>query len=107
MNWNDLTSRKFSSTTTGTKDSDGFWKVIIEMLELVELNHETLEPRTISAMGIDKDFNTAFEVATQALFNKFTDETKGTGTLYLELAVEANNDNSQDNQITEPQSASY
>ncbi len=98
--WNDIVARTFSSTTVSTLE-EGYWKVIIDMVEKISFDGKEFEERKLDAMSIDKDFARAYETALKSLVNKYQDETKGFSTLFFELLLDdKENDNTKADEDT-------
>lgn len=63
MDNNLIKGRTFSEETTAVKDEDGFWKIDVTMSEKVVYNDGTEREESINAMGMDKDFGIAHQMA--------------------------------------------
>jgi hypothetical protein len=61
-----IKQRNFTSKTVGTRDEDGYWKVIIYCDELIVTNEGEELTKEISFMGIDRIFHGAHGTALKA-----------------------------------------
>ena len=69
MLFENLTQRKFSTETSGIKDEDGYWKVIMTCTESNSEDGEKFEEESLAFMGIDKDFDEAQKTTLRAYYS--------------------------------------
>ena len=80
MDSNLLVGRIFESQTVGTKDEDGYWKVILSCTEKRTTDLVDWESGKIEFMGIDRDFGAAHKTALTAYLMWMNDYVYGHST---------------------------
>lgn len=79
INSNLIKERFFGSTTTGEKDKDGTWKVVLDCTEKIVWNDGTTKEETISFMGMDSNFHLAHQTTLRGYLNWMNDFVYGRG----------------------------
>jgi len=63
MDMNKLSGRVFGQQTLGEKDEQGYWKITVVMTEKIIFPDGTSKEEKIESMCMDKDFDTAHQIA--------------------------------------------
>jgi len=74
-----VVGRAFSSGTVATKDENGDWKVIVDMVEKRLVEGLEWEEKKVSAMCTNKTFQDAYGTAMESTLKQFQDATLATG----------------------------
>ena len=86
----DITGKVFSSTTIATKEEDGSWKIVVDMVERRRIGDGEWEEKKIESMCVDDTFEDAYQVAMNSVLENFQlilHENK-TGSMFPEDVVE-------------------
>lgn len=66
--------REFSNVNRGVIDEDGYWNVLVLLTETIFYDDETQEVEAIECRTMDKDFETAHQVALQSALIQYRQE---------------------------------
>ncbi len=74
-----LVGRGFTSVTTGTKDENGTWKLVVTMGESLSYPNGTTREEHIEAMGMSDDYDQAHQTALKSCLQQLQDLVYGRG----------------------------
>jgi hypothetical protein len=74
-----IVGRSFGSNTIATKEEDGSWKVIVDMVEKRLVKDADWETKTVSAMCTSDTFEKAYATAMESTLMQFQDAIDATG----------------------------
>lgn len=73
MDMSYLTGRGFTSVTTGEKDENGNWKIVVTMGESIQYPNGTKREGKVDAMGISTDYDEAHQTALKSCLQQLQD----------------------------------